>query len=145
MGNKTDYVSTSKLRHALDLFLADPADSPTLDDQAVADILKSGPYRLPDQSIGDSRDDKDKVDPSRTDVLDHDTLTNETDSVAKDAENDDVTSGITTIRARAMIEEITEGADTTALHHYQPEVARVSSVRRLLTWFMSRFWQSDLR
>ncbi len=79
------------------------------------------------------------MDPSRTDVPDHDTLTNETDSASKDAENDDVTSGLTTISARTLIEEITEGADTTALHRYQPKAARVSWARRLLNWFMSRF------
>ena len=31
MGNKMDHVSTSKLRHALDLSIADPADKDTED------------------------------------------------------------------------------------------------------------------
>ncbi len=124
----------SEPRDTLDLSIADPADSPALDDQAVSDILESGPYRLLDPSTGDSRDDKDKVYPSRIDVLDHDTLTNEADSASEDAGNGDTTSRI---RRRVMMEEITEG--TTMLHRYQPKAARVSSVRRLLNWILSRF------
>ena len=137
MGYKIDHASTSKLRHALDLFLADPADSPILDDQTVSDILESGSYPLLDPSTADIRDDKDKVYPSHADVLNHDTLTNKPDSMGNDAENDDVTSGITTIRAKVMMEKITEG--TTMQHRYQPKAARVSRARRLLNWFMSRF------
>ncbi len=41
MGNKTDHVSTSRLRHALDFSLADPADRQILDEQVVSDILES--------------------------------------------------------------------------------------------------------
>ena len=99
----------SEPRDTLDLSIADPADSPILDDQTASGILESGPYRLPDLSIGDSRDDKDKVDPSRTDVRDHDTLTNETDYVGKDAGNGDATSTIKVPEARVIVEEITEG------------------------------------
>ncbi len=133
----------SKPRDSLDLSIADLADSPILDDQAVQEILESGPYRLLDPSTGDSRDDKDKVDPSRTDVPDHDTLTNETDSVGNDAGNGDATSTIKVPEARVIVEEITEG--TTMQHRYQPKAARVSWARRLLNWFMRRFWQSDFR
>ncbi len=39
MGNKTDHLSTSKLGHALDFSLADPADRQILDEQVVSDIL----------------------------------------------------------------------------------------------------------
>ena len=86
---------------------------------------------------GDSRDDEDKVDPSRTDVLDHDTLTNETDFLSKDAVDHGATSAIEVIRARVMVEEIIESS--TARHRYQPRAARVSLVRRLLNWLMNRF------
>ncbi len=127
----------SEPRDTLDLSIADPADCPILDDQAARDILETGSFTPLDQTTGDSRDDKDKVDRSHTNVLDHDTLTNEPDSVGNDAENDDVTSGITTIRARVMMEEISEG--TTMQHRYQPKAARVSWARRLLNWFMSHF------
>ncbi len=48
-----------------------------------------------------------------------------------------------TSKNRLLVEEITEG--TTMLQRYQPKAARVSSARRLLNWFMSRFWQPDLR
>ena len=65
------------------------------------------------------------------------------DPADKDAGYYGTTSAIQVRKARAMLEEITEG--TRALHHYRPEAARVSWVRRLLNWFMSRFWQSDLR
>ncbi len=134
------HASPSRLRDALDLSIADSADCQILDDQAVQEILETGPYRLLDRSTGDSRDDKDKVDPSRTDVPDHDTPTNETDSVGKDAGNDDATSRIEAIRAAtAMLEELIEGESPTVRHRYQPKAARVSLVRRLLNWFMSRF------
>lgn len=64
-------------------------------------------------------DDKDKIDVSDTFVPDlHPTSKN-----------------------RLLLEEITEG--TTALHHYQPEAAPVSWVRRLLNWFMNRIGESD--
>ena len=42
-----------------------------------------------------------------------------------------------TRKNRLLIEEITEG--DTVQHRYQPKAARVSLVRRLLNWFMSRF------
>ena len=129
----------SEPRDASDLLIADPADSPILDDQAVSDILESGSYPLLDQSTGDSRDNKDKVDPSRTDVLDHDTPPNEPDSADEDAGENGATSTIKVLEARFMLEEITEGADTTVRHRYQPKAARVSSVRRPLNWFMNRF------
>ena len=44
-----------------------------------------------------------------------------------------------TSKNRLFMEEITEGADTTVRHRYQPKAARVSSVRRPLNWFMNRF------
>ncbi len=139
------HASASRLRDALDLSIADTADSQILDDQAVQEILESGSYPLLDPSTGDSRDDKDRVDPSRTDVPDHNAPPNETDSAGKDAGNDDATSRIGVIRATAMLEEIIEGESPTVRHHFQPKAARVSWARRLLNWFMSRFGQSDLR
>ena len=135
----------SRLRDALDLSTADPADSQIFEDQPVQGILESGSYGLLDQSIGDDRDDKDKVDPSRTDVPDHNAPPNETDSAGKDVGNDDATSRIGVIRATAMLEEIIEGESPTVRHHFQPKAARVSWARRLLNWFMSRFGQPDLR
>ena len=137
------HASPSRLRDALDLSIADPADSQILDDRAVQEILETGSYPLLDPSTGNSRHDKDKVAPPLTDVPDHNAPTNETDSAGKDAGYYGATSAIQVRKARAMLEEITEGAR--ALHHYRPEAARVSWVRLLLNWFMSRFWQSDLR
>ncbi len=137
------HASPSRLRDALDLSIADPADSQILDDRAVQEILETGSYPLLDPSTGNTRYDKDKVAPPLTDVPDHNAPTNETDSADKDAGYYGATSAIQVRKARAMLEEITEG--TRALHHYQPRAARVSWVRRLLNWFMSRFWQSDLR
>ncbi len=119
-------------RKGLDISIADPTDCPILDDQAVSDILETGTFRVPDQSTGDSRDDKEKVDPSRTDVIDHDTPTNETDSADNDAGDDDAASRIArrleTIRMKAMLEEIIES--TTARHRYRPRLKQ-----RVLTWF----------
>ncbi len=137
------HASPSRLRDALDLSIADPADSEILDDRAVQEILETGSYPLLDPSTGDSRHDKDEVDPSRTDVPDHNAAPNETDSAGKDAGYYGTTSAIQVRKARAMLEEITEG--TREPHHYQPSAARVSWARRLLNWFMSPFWQSDLR
>ena len=51
MGNKMDHVSTSKLHHALDLSIADPADRQILDEQVVSDILK---YRSDDDDADDT-------------------------------------------------------------------------------------------
>ena len=156
MGNKighsqkleppADDASASGLPDALDLSIADPADCPILDDRAVQEILETGAFPLLHLSIGDSRDDKDKVDPSRTDALDHDTPTNETDFADEDTGGNDATSRIEAIRAAtAMLEELIEGESPTVRHRYLPKAARVSSMRRLLNWFMSRFRQSDLR
>ncbi len=141
MGNKMDYASGPL--DVLDLSIADPADRQILDEHVVSDILKSGSDPLPDQSMGDGRDGMDDMDEtvlSRTDVVKPGAPTNEADSASKDAGSGDTTSRI---RRRVMMEEITEG--TTMQHRYQPETVRVSSVRRLLNWFMRRFWQSDLR
>ena len=122
-------------RKGLDISIADPTDCPILDDQAVSDILETGTFRVPDQSTGDSRDDKEKVDPSRTDVIDHDTPTNETDSADNDAGDDDAASRIArrleTIRMKAMLEEVTDG--TTGRRRY-----RLTYSQRVLTWFRGR-------
>lgn len=123
------HASPSRLRDALDLSIADPADSEILDDRAVQEILETGSYPL--------------LDPSRTDVPDHNAPPNETASADKDAGYYGTTSAIQVRKARAMLEELTEG--TREPHHYQPSAARVSRARRLLNWFMSRFWQFDLR
>ncbi len=135
MGNKMGYVS--RPRDAQDLSIADATDCPVLDDQTVQDLLETGTFHLPDSSTGDSRDDEDKVDSSRTDVLDHDTLTNETDFANNDAGDHGATSTIEVLKARVMLEEIIESS--TARHRYQPRAARVSLVRRLLNWLMNRF------
>ena len=119
MGNKMGYVS--RPRDAQDLSIADATDCPVLDDQTVQDLLETGTFHLPDSSTGDSRDDEDKVDSSRTDVLDHDTPD-------KDAGYDDSTSRIETIRTRAMLEKVTEG--TTGRRRYQ-----LSWTQRVLSWF----------
>ncbi len=115
MGNKMDHASTSKLRHSLDFSTADPADSPILDDQTVSDILETGAFRLSDHSTGDRQDDADK-----------------------DAEDHGATSAIQVRKAKATLDKITGG--TTGRHRYQPSWAQ-----RVLSWFMSRFGQSDLR
>ncbi len=119
-------------RKGLDISIADPTDCPILDDQAVSDILETGTFRVPDQSTGDSRDEKEKVDPSRTDVIDHDTPTNETDSADNYAGDDDAARTIErrleTIRMKAMLEEVTE--ITTARRRY-----RLSWTLRVLNLF----------
>ena len=115
MGNKTDHASTSKLRRALDFSIADPADSPILDDQTVSDTLETGAFHLSDHSTGDSRDAADK-----------------------DVEDDGTTTRLDVLKARAMLDKITGG--TTGRHRYQPSWAQ-----RVLSWFKSRFGQSDLR
>ncbi len=52
-----DDESESGLRDALDFSIADPADSPTLDDQTVSDILESGSY----DDDSDDMDDAEKT------------------------------------------------------------------------------------
>ncbi len=156
-----DDASASGPREALDLSIADPADSQILEGQAVLDILESDPGAPPDQPISDGRNDKDRFEITdsfvRYDYLTStiellETLTqlerdieepeafgatsgidkrNETDSAGKDAGNDDATSRIQVIRARAMLEEITKG--TTGRRRYQPP--RVSWTQRVLSWF----------
>ena len=153
----------SASREALDLSIADPADSQILEGQAVLDILESDPGAPPDQPISDGGNDKDRLEITdsfvRYDYLTStiellDTLTqlerdieeaeafaatsgidklNETASVGKDAGNDDATSRIQVIRARAMLEEITKG--TTGRHRYQPKATHVSWTQRVLRWF----------
>jgi len=110
--------SESGPRNASDLLIADAADCQLLDDQTVQDILETGAFYLPDQSTGDSRNEKDQADSSRTDVRDHDANT---------------TGGVEAREARTMLEEITEG--TTALSPYQPAAAPVSWAQRVLSWF----------
>ena len=110
--------SESGPRNASDLLIADAADCQLLDDQSVQDILETGAFYLPDQSTGDSRNEKDKADLSRTDVRDYDA---------------DATSTVKARETRAMLEEITEG--TAALSPYQPEAAPVSWAQRVLSWF----------
>ncbi len=60
MGNKMDHASASGSRDALDLSVADLADSPILDDQTVSDTLEIGAFHLSDHSTGDHQDDADK-------------------------------------------------------------------------------------
>jgi hypothetical protein len=69
-----DDTSSTGLRDAFDLSVADSADSQILDEQAVKDILESGPYRMLDPSIGDGQDDKDNTALCRTYVLKPSTL-----------------------------------------------------------------------
>jgi len=108
-------------RKGLDISIAGSTDSQILDEQAVLDSLESDPSAPPDQLISDGRDDKDKVDPSRTDVLDHDTPN-------KDAGYDESPSRIEMIRTTAMLEKVTEG--TTGRRRYQ-----LSWTQRVLSWF----------
>ncbi len=102
MGNKIDHASASGPRDALDLLIADPADCPILDDQAVRDILETGSYTPLDQATGDS-----------------DPQTDEADSVDNDAGNTGITSRVKKSREKAMLEEIIEG--TKRRHRYQPK------------------------
>ena len=104
-------------RNASDLLIADAADCQLLDDQTAQDILETSAFYLPDRSTGDSRNEKDKADSSRTDGRDY----------AADA-----TGTVKARETRAMLEEITEG--TTALVPYQPEAATVSWAQRILSW-----------
>ena len=74
MGKKTDNVSTSRLRHALDFSIADPADRQILDEQVVSDVLDS-------RSDDDDGDDTEKTMDEylsrlaqQTETLDSDTL-----------------------------------------------------------------------
>ena len=114
MGNKTDHVSTSKMRKVMvDFSIADPADCPILDDQTVSDILETGAFHLLDPSTGDSRDDKDKVYP-------------------KDAGDFVTTSAIQVREARATLEEMTKRLPV--LDCNQPKAARVSWMQRVLGW-----------
>ena len=108
-------------RKGLDISIAGSTDSQILDEQAVLDSLESDPSAPPDQLISDGRDDKGKVDPSRTDVLDHDTPN-------KDAGYDESPSRIEMIRTTAMLEKVTEG--TTGRRRYQ-----LSWTQRVLSWF----------
>ena len=110
MGNKIDHASTSKLRHALDLSIADPADSPILDDQAVSDTLETGAFHLSDHSTGDSRD-----------------------ATVKDAEDHGATTTLDVLKARAMLEEITQRLPV--LDRDQPKTSHVSWTQRVLSWF----------
>jgi len=116
-----DNASGPGPRKGLDISIAGLTDSQILVGQAVPDSLESDPSAPPDQLISDGRDDKGKVDPSRTDVLDHDTPD-------KDAGYDDSTSRIETIRTTAMLEKVTEG--TTGRRRYQ-----LSWTQRVLSWF----------
>ncbi len=69
-----DDASTTGLRDAFDLPIADSADSQILDERAVKKILESGPYHMLDPSIGDGPDDKDNTALNRTYVLKPSTL-----------------------------------------------------------------------
>ena len=69
-----DDASTTGLRDAFDLSIAGPADSQILNDQAVKEILESGPYRMLDPSIDDGQDDNDHTALTRTYVLKPSTL-----------------------------------------------------------------------
>ncbi len=110
MGNKIGRASTSKLRHGLDLFLADPADSPIFDDQTVSDTLETGAFQLSDHSTGDSRDTADK-----------------------DAEDHGTTNTIQVRQAKATLDEMTKRLPE--LDRDQPEAAHVSWTQRVLSWF----------
>ncbi len=110
MGNKIDHVSTSRLRDGLDFSIADPADSPILDDQTVLDTLETGAFHLSDHSTGDRQDDADK-----------------------DAEDHGATSKIEVVRTKTMLEEIVD--ETSERHRIQVKAARVSWVQRLLNSF----------
>ena len=137
MGEKKGHTSTSGQRDPLDLTIADAADSQLLDDEAVRDILETGTYRVLDQSIGDSQDDKDKTDLTNT-FVPYDNLTSRTKllkTLGRLLGREDTSSTIDMLEARVMLEEITEG--TTARHRYQPNAARVSWARRLLNLFSS--------
>ncbi len=91
--------------------------------------------------------DKSKLD--RTDTFvpydDHTSQTKLLNALGESLGQEGSTSAIQVREATAMLEEIIEGESPTVRHHYQPKAARVSWARRLPNWFMSRFWQSDLR
>ena len=73
---ESDDTSALGLPDALDLTIADPADSQILDDQAVLDILESGPYPMLDQSLGDGQDDKEETEATDTCAPDDDITRN---------------------------------------------------------------------
>ena len=90
---------------ALDLPVANPADSEILGDQALIDILESETSSTPAHLICDNQDEIDM----------------------------DATSAIKVRESRAMIEEMIEGS--TVIHQYQPVAAPVSWLQRALSWF----------
>ena len=80
-------------------------------------------------------DDQDKVDVKDT-FVPYEELTTETKLLKALAEllgREDTTNTLKILKARAMLEEITEG--TTVQHRYQPKAARVSWTQRVLSWF----------
>ena len=119
-------------REARDLSIADPADCPILDDQAVQEILESGPYPLLDQSIDDDRDDmddKEKTEATDTFVPDF-YLTRKAELLETITQ---IQRGIEEPETLAMLEEYIEGESPTVRHHYQPP--RVGWAQRVLNWF----------
>ncbi len=80
-------------------------------------------------------DDQDKVDVKDT-FVPYEELTTETKLLKALAEllgREDTTNTLKILKARAMLEEITEG--TTVQHRYQPKATRVSWTQRVLRWF----------
>ena len=80
-------------------------------------------------------DDQDKVDVTDT-FVPYEDLTSETKllkALAKLLGQEGTTNTLKVLKARAMLEEITEG--TTVQHRYQPKAARVSWTQRVLSWF----------
>ncbi len=78
---------------------------------------------------------KDKVNVTDT-FVPYEDLTSETKLLKALAEllgREDTTNTLKILKARAMLEEITEG--TTVQHRYQPKAARVSWTQRVLSWF----------
>ncbi len=131
-----DASDTSDAFDFFDLSNADPTDSEILDEQAVLDILESAPYAPPDPSAGDDRDDTDKSVPDG-DLTNTFSLLDNTIPRSKYVGDNDPTRTTEVREVRAIIERVTEGI--TGRQRNQPKAARVSSVRRLLNWFMSRF------
>jgi len=118
-------ASTSEPCDAPDSSIADSADSQYFDDQAVLDVLESGPCPMLNQSVGDSEDEIDL-----TDTLD------ETDMFVPYEELSDRLKQLEEItqRQRAIEDPETFGAisDTNT---YPLVRTRVSWKQRVLGWF----------
>ncbi len=114
---------TAEPREAQDLSNADPADSQILVGQAVLDILESDPGVPPDGSISEGQDDADTSD----DITRNFDMAEYISRSKREAETLDPNNLLATSRMKV------------------PPLIKPSWAQRVLSWFKSRFGQSDLR